>query len=608
METSCEKHIALIGNPNCGKTTIFNLLTGSQQVVGNWHGVTVEKKEGYLDIGARHIKLIDLPGVYALDDADSEGLDEKIALNFLQNGKVDLIINVLDAAHLQRSLYLTLQLLALNKPVLLVLNMCDIAEANNIAIDKNLLAEILQAPLVSIAATQKNALAVLKPAINAACILKNRPPLHNIFSDYENGEEARLACVSKLANKVTLLPRTKTKLAIKQRLEKHIDALVLHRFLGLPILGIIMYLVFAFSIICGGALGNLCAEFANMLFTELPLAMLHKYNFDWPFIKTLLQAIGGGIAMVAQFVPAIAALYFALGVLEDSGYMMRAAFLLDNSLRKIGLSGKAFIPLVLGFGCNVPAIMATRALESQRDRITTIMMLPFMSCSARLATYTLFVSAFFPKDGHLILFALYLTGIIFALLTGILLRRYILKGEAIPFMAPMPSYNWPNFANIYRRAKYRLKQFILKAGSLIIMAFIIFQLIAANLQSAEFAPAWRAKATSFFEPIGITQDNWPAVAGIFAGVIAKEMVIGTLGAMYLSENDSEKELATALQQKFGSKRAALAYLVFILLYFPCVSVFAAIMRELNWRWAVISVSWSSIVAYLAAMFCYQVCG
>ncbi len=658
--------IALIGNPNCGKTTIFNLLTGAQQVVGNWPGVTVEKKSGWFDLAMQQVQLIDLPGIYSLTAASNEAIDEKIALAFLQQGEYDLIINVIDAANLTRSLYLTSQLLEMETPVLLVLNMGDVAAAKNIEIATQHLVEILQAPLVRlIAKNPKEALPILHTAIQQAFTMPKRQPLElytdnpilqeelHSLADYnlsnywlavqmlENGiapstlaapaahqhaliqaqsrisegydEDAdmiiinmRLEYVNHVSNQVV----SGASAAHSSRWDKWLDAVFLHKIWGLPILACIMYLVFSFSIICGGALGDTFTQAANLLFTDMPLALLGHYQLDIPILSTIIKAIGGGVAIVAPFVPVIAALYLALGILEDSGYMTRAAFLLDNILRKIGLPGKAFVPLVLGFGCNVPAIMAARTLENKQDRIATIMMVPFMSCSARLATYTLFISAFFPQHGHLILFALYMLGIALGILTGWLLRRYLLTEELAPFIVQLPDYHLPSLGNIYRRTKHRVKKFVLKAGSLIAASFVILQLTLGSLVDLKAnTAAWHAPVTSLLQPIGITPDNWPAAAGIVSGIIAKEMVIGTLGALYLHNDLRESPaLEEILQEKFGSPRAAIAYLIFILLYFPCISVFVVIMRELSWRWAVASTAWSTTVAYVLAVAYYQISG
>jgi ferrous iron transport protein B len=649
--------IALVGNPNCGKTTLFNVLTQKQFKVGNWPGVTVEKHVSICKIGALELELIDLPGIYSLaanDNGDGNAIDEKIAVEFLQTKEYDLLVNVVDASNLCRNLYLTSQLLEINIPMLLVANMQDVADSQNIELDLAKLARLLRIPALTISAKKNNADIILKSAIIAALNIKQRNPIklyqdkpllqETIMRLANNSEESYWASVQLLEkNDIKLLVPANLEdmaqveeiygeetdmLIIGERLkfvqdvsdqvvmqkknpaslswQKILDKVLLNKLLGLPILFLIMSAVFAFSIFCSSALAEEIASLVNLTLFSLPIKLINYFMPISYSLESYLKVITEGASMVAQFIPAIAGLYIALGILEDSGYMMRAAFLLDKLMCKIGLPGKAFIPIVLGFGCNVPAIMATRCLGKEHERLITIMMLPFMSCSARLATYTLFVSAFFPENSWIILFSLYLFGIIIGILTAFsIYKAFGIKNDD-RLILHLPDYKLPNLYDIFKRASGHVKKFISKAGTFIFATFIIFQFISAFAVQIKYEKKLHNYVTAIFQPMGIEKENWPAVAGIISGTFAKEMIIGTLGGLYLKDgNDSQQELPAVIQSKFPNKAAVIAYLIFILLYFPCISVFATIAKELNYKWAFASAIWSTTIAYISAVIFYQ---
>jgi ferrous iron transport protein B len=650
--------VALVGNPNCGKTTLFNSLTQKQCKVGNWPGVTVEKHVGSCKIASLELELIDLPGIYSLAANDNEGdstADEKITVQFLQAKEYDLLINVVDASNLCRNLYLTSQLLEINIPILLVANMQDIADEQHIELDVIKLVRFLKIPSLAISANNINASIILKNAILTALDIKKRTPAklyqdkpllqETIMRLANNNEDSYWSSVQLLEkNDVKLLPPASLEdlanaekvyndeadmLIISERLkfaqdvsdhvvirkktstslpwQNLLDSLLLNKIWGLPILFLAMCAVFAFSIFCSNVFATEIAALVHLILFALPTKIINYYIPNAYSVENCLKVITEGVSMVAQFIPAIAGLYIALGVLEDSGYMMRAAFLLDKLMCKIGLPGKAFIPIILGFGCNVPAITATRCLGKERERLITIMMLPFMSCSARLATYTLFVSAFFPKNGWIILFSLYLFGIAIAILTAFALYKFFGIKNDDRLILHLPDYKKPNLYNILKRTYRYVKKFALKAGMLIFAIFIVFQCIGVVAEQIKYEAKLHNYATAIFKPMGIEEDNWPAVAGIISGSFAKEMIIGTLGGLYLKDiDDNQQQLSTVIQSKFPNKAAVIAYLIFILLYFPCISVFATIAKELNYKWAFASAIWSTTIAYISAVTFYQI--
>ena len=422
-----------------------------------------------------------------------------------------------------------------------------------------------------------------------------------------------------------------------------------------------MYLLFTLSITLSGIFQESFELLSIAIFVKTPKALLLKTLIPPALITFIAKGLGGGIATVASFVPVIWFLYFFLTVIESSGYMARGAFIADRFFRKFGLPGKAFIPLIIGFGCNVPAIISTRVLEQRRDRIITIMMAPFMSCSARLSVYALFCAAFFKNDGNLIVFSLYIIGILAAVLTGFLTKILLVKGHNSPFIMELPQYSWPSWSHIFKTSYERTKGFAFGAGKLIVIVYFFISSLSSinidgnyvdSINDSVLASAGKA-ITPLLKPIGVSEDNWPATVSIITGTLAKEVVVGTLNALY--ENKQEREMSieelvrlafssishnfstelqnivsplwlnfshldiksrypehhessgliVKLEDKFTNKIAVFSYLLFILLYFPCVSVFAAIVKELNWRWAVGSAFWSTGFAYIVSTCFYN---
>ncbi|HIG0326904.1 TPA: Fe(2+) transporter permease subunit FeoB [Legionella pneumophila] len=703
-------HALLIGNPNCGKTTLFNALTNANQRVGNWPGVTVEKKTGEFLFGEHLIEITDLPGVYSLA-ANAEGIsqDEQIAAQSVVDLEYDCIINVIDACHLERHLYLTSQLFELGKPVIVALNMMDIAEQRGISIDIKKLKDLLGCSVIPIQAHKNIGILALQQSL-LHCSQQSKPlklslsvVAQHALDDLENrllseGYNNSLAYYfsRRIAEGDTLTgDKTLTENLIKlketdqnldvlladaryQKIHEivtlvqkkssdaseyftaKLDKLVLHRFLALPIFFAMMYLMFLFAINIGGAFQDFFDISTETIFVQGSgwlLQQLHAPNW---VIALVANGVGKGINTTITFIPVIAAMFFFMSLLETSGYMARAAFVVDKAMRAMGLPGKSFVPMIVGFGCNVPAIMAARTLDSERDRLLTVMMSPFMSCSARLAIYTVFVAAFFPSGGHNVVFSLYLIGILMAVFTGFILRKTTLKGHASPLILELPAYHRPSLRRLLRETSLRLRFFVFRAGKLIIPICVILGglnaiTLGGGISSGEantdsllsIIGQW---ITPLFTPMGIHQDNWPATVGLLTGMLAKEVVVGTLNSLYaqvghlgeiaaahfdfwggikdafwsiptnlselgsalwnpVSASAADSELSQSvygvMSQRFDGAVGAYAYLLFVLLYIPCVSTMAVIRQEANRRFMWTSIIWSFVVAYASSVVFYQ---
>ncbi|WP_096084941.1 ferrous iron transport protein B [Agaribacterium haliotis] len=651
--------IALVGNPNCGKTTLFNALTGSRQKVGNWAGVTVEKKSGWFNYGDKRCECIDLPGVYSLD-ADAAGLDEQIARDFITESKPQLLLNIVDASNLNRHLLLTHELLDLGAPVIVVLNMMDVAEKNGIHINTEELERRLGVPVFAVTASRQQGMAALKQRIGA--ILENPELSPRPKEDLLCTEEAithRYHFIREQTSGVVEVDPGKA-----GRASEFIDRIVLNRWLGFPIFLLMMYLMFLVAINVGAVFIDFFDILLGAIFVDgLGNLMSALGSPDW--LRTIIaDGVGGGIQLVGTFIPVIGFLYLCLSLLEDSGYMARAAFVVDRLMASIGLPGNSFVPLIVGFGCNVPSVMASRSLSREQDRLLTIAMSPFMSCGARLTVYALFAAAFFHESGSLIVFGLYLLGIFMAVFTGWIFRKTLFSGEISPSFQEMPAYHAPLIKNTLITTWHRLSGFIKRAGSTIIKVVTLLTVINSigldgsfgNQDSKDSLLSYVGKKlTPALHPIGIQEDNWPATVGIFTGVFAKEAVVGTLDALYqdvagveqdetsssfgeqvteafssIADNaaglgdalldplglavvadDAESQEVSntglaAMQNLFVSNYSAFCYLVLILLYTPCVAVMGAMNRESGPFWASLVVGWSSFLAYWSASGLYQI--
>ncbi len=723
--------IGVVGNPNCGKTTLFNALTGAKQRVGNWPGVTVERKIGYYRHGDREIEVVDLPGIYSLS---AMSVDEQVARDYIISGEADLIVNIVDASNIERNLYLTTQLLEMQVPMLLALNMMDVAREQKIKINVKGLQERLGCPVVPIVASREQGIDELKAAILRAAQDGSVPSSRVTYApEVEDALQALIPSLETALGNQAISPRwaaikliegdemdwflpegslDKVLPSLRERIEKQtgeepdiviadnrygfvsaltretvkktnrihrtlsdkIDSVVLHRILGIPIFLLAMYLMFLFAINLGGAFIDFFDIAAGTIFVDGLAHLLALVGApDW-LTTILANGIGGGIQTIATFIPPIGFMFLALAFLEDSGYMARAAFVMDRFMRFVGLPGKSFVPMLVGFGCNVPAIMATRTLENERDRLLTIMMNPFMSCGARLPVYALFAAAFFPAGGQNLVFGLYLTGIAFAIVTGLVLKNTLLRGEITPFIMELPPYHMPTVKGVLLTAWDRLTSFMFRAGKVIIPVVMVLSFLNSMGTDGTFGnddsensvlAAIGQKITTVFQPMGIKSENWPATVGIFTGVFAKEAVVGTLDALY-SQMDADAEgkeeaagevgfdFTTGMKDAFASvssnlsgmagalldplgisigdvaspeaaaeeqevdvetfgsmtrlfdgKVGAFAYLLFILLYFPCVAAIAAVYRETNLKWTLFVGAWTTGLAYMAATVFYQ---
>lgn len=720
-----ELQVALLGNPNCGKTTVFNALTGARQRVGNWPGVTVEKKTGRFNLHGQTVNVVDLPGTYALEH-ETHGLsdDERIARDYALASEADLIVNVIDASNLQRNLYLTFQLLDLNRPMIIVLNMMDSVEDRGEEIDIPALQAALGCPVVGIAASRNKGIAELKTALikaaqdplppasprtlqpeHAAALAtlaassedlagQSRWHLLGLVQDGDDralnaqaqsalqtvqqswgepfaGEldiaiaSARYEAIDALCKEVFSRP-----LEAGEALTSKLDRVALHRIWGVPVFLGAMYLMFLLSINVGSAFIDFFDVLVGTIFVEGSKELLTAIGSPEWLTVFIANGIGGGIQTVSTFIPVIAAMFLCLSFLEDSGYLARAAMVTDRVMNKLGLPGKAFVPMLVGFGCNVPAIMGTRTLDSVRDRLQAVMMIPYMSCGARLPVYALFAAAFFPTNGQNIVFALYLTGIIVAAATGLILKHTLLPGKSTPFVMELPPYRMPTLKGLLLRSWDRLKVFIVNAGKIIVGVVMVLNILNSLGTDGSFGNENTEKSvlTSMsqhvsvvFAPMGVEKENWPATVGIFTGIFAKEAVVGTLDALYTSiaakeaKEEKKEELFSLLggvqkawdtipenlgklgdsltdplginlgdveageaagdeinkdnfavmRQMFGSTSAAIAYLLFVLLYIPCVAAMGAVYRETGLRWSLLVAAWAFSMAWGSGTLWYQ---
>ena len=709
--------IATIGNPNSGKTTLFNALTGSHQRVGNWSGVTVEKKTGHFTLeNDQRVELIDLPGIYNLDhDPLGNSLDERVAFEYIMQTSSDIILNIIDASCLERSLYLTLQLLELGLPVLVVLNKMDVAAKQHLVINEKLLSEALGCPVICLSAHDQKAVKQLTshinnleiallgkplsldygaelqpvinkvsnlfpastPLINTALAIKGIENDQFVLQNISEQDKSDIAVLRQQLDVDLQIADTRytfiygltqhavrTKGNLSKTLTEKIDAVTLNRYTGIPVFLFVMYLMFMFSINIGSAFIDFFDIAAGAIFVDGTANLLTAINApDW-IIHVIAYGVGNGIQTVMTFIPVIACLYLFLAVLESSGYLARAAFVIDRAMQYIGLPGKSFVPMIVGFGCTVPAVMAARTLDKERERLLTVIMSPFMSCGARLPVYALFSSAFFPDHGQHIVFLLYLIGILVAVLTGYILSRTLLPGKSESMFLEIPDYEIPTIKSTLIKTWQKLKGFIFGAGQTIVVVVTLLNFINSvgidgtfGHQDSESSLLSQGAQiiTPILSPLGINNDNWPATVGLVTGIFAKEAVVGTLNNLY-STTKAKDEVELSLLEKFNqaiatipenligmdvsdplglnvgdvanleaaaeeqgvditiysniqksfvNKEAAFAYLLFILLYAPCTAAIGAIVREVGANWAKFIVVWTTAIAYIFSVVYYQ---
>ncbi len=704
-------NVALLGNPNCGKTSLFNIVSGANEHVGNYAGVTVDAKSGHLNYKGYRINVVDLPGTYSLSAYSPE---EQYVVRYLREETPDVMINVIVASNLERNLYMTTELIDMNRPMVIALNMYDELERSGANLHYNELGAMLGVPIIpTVASTGRGVHALLdavisvyemkhpdtrhihvkmRPEIEAGVdvlrndlktdgnvaphfatrylaikLLEGDPEAENLIKEANNNEKIiedrdTAATVIKqelnedvqtaiAANKYgfiqgALAETLEGDLAHEEKTTKIIDALVTNKLFGFPIFLTAMFFIFW----CTFELGSYPMEWIENLVSWIS-GLLSRAMPEGPLRDLLLDGIIGGVGGVIVFLPNILILYFFISFMEDSGYMARVAFIMDKLMHKMGLHGKSFIPLVTGFGCNVPAVMSTRIIESSSSRLITILILPFMSCSARLPIYILLAGAFFPAHGALAFFSLYLLGIIVAIVTAKLLRKFWFKADETPFVMELPPYRVPSSKSVFRSMWSKAKQYLQKMGGLILVASIIIWALSyfPRYKYEQVPESYVAVAMSgidnsiiedasdeeiqeiilnsyqqehsvlgnigkFCEPVVRPMElGWQSCVSLIAGMAAKEVVVSTMGVLYVGDDD-----AAALSQRLKTPSpitgkapfttaSAIAFLVFVLLYFPCVATLAAIVRETgNWKYGLFSLCYNTVLAWVLSLIAFNI--
>lgn len=577
---------ALVGNPNVGKTTLFNFLTGSNQHVGNWSGVTVDKKEGYIKDS---VKIVDLPGIYAMDTYSNE---EKVAKQFLMQEEVDVIINIVDASNLDRNLYLTTQLKQFNKPIILVLNMIDVAESKGVSIDFNKLSQKLGVTILPIIASKNKGIQSVKESL-----LENNFSAPSINYHKELNEKETYKYIENILKDCVIRP-SEHKITNTEK----IDKIVLNKFAAYPIFFGILWFIFKFTFTwVGQPLADLLDIWLNDSLVPIVETLVSSSS---PWFKSLIiEGIIGGVGSVTVFLPVILALFLGISFLEDSGYMARGAFIMDKAMRKMGLSGKAFIPMMVGFGCSVPGIMSARTLESEKDRKLTALLVPLMSCNARLPVYALFASVFFKGRESTIVFSLYLLGILIAFVIGLLFKNTIFKKDEEPFLIELPEYKLPEAKSLFLHTWEKGKSFLKKAGTLIFAGSVLvwflsnFNTNGLTDINHSFLASIGNVISPVFKPLGFA--SWQTAVALLTGLLAKEVVVGTMGVIYGGD------LSNVLAIHFTAI-SAYSFLVFVLLYTPCVSVIGAMKKEYGTKMTIFSVLYQLVLAWVMAFLIYNI--
>ena len=659
--------LALVGNQNCGKTTLFNQITGGNQHVGNFPGVTVERKDGAVR-GHKNTTVVDLPGIYSLSPYSKE---EIVTREFVTTQKLDGIINIVDATNIERNLYLSMQLLELNIPMVIALNLMDEVRSNGGTIMVNKIQDELGVPVVPISASKNEGVDELIDTMVKTAKHKKRPKrldfcsgathrtIHSVAHLIEDhaerigisprfaatkvveGDELMFQALNPSAQEVqsinssiremenvlgtdqkaaivdmryNFIDDLCSKTVIKPKENKQhtrsikIDNVLTSKYYAIPIFLLIMGLIFwlTFGVI-GSYLSDLLAVgidwFSHVTKTALNLAEINQV-----VISLIVDGIFAGVGSVLSFIPTIVVLFFFLSLLEDSGYMARVAFVMDKLLRKIGLSGRSFVPMLIGFGCSVPAIMATRTLPSDRDRKMTILLTPFMSCSAKLPIYGIFTMAFFPNNRALVIIGLYLLGMLLAILSGLIFNKTVYHGKPVPFIMELPNYRFPSMKTVLMLLWSKAKDFLTRAFTVIFLATIViwffqtfdihFNVVSESTDSM-LAGIGRVIAP-VFAPLGFS--DWKASTALLTGFVAKEAVVSTFAVL---TGASAAALPSALGQIF-SPHAAIAFLVFTLIYTPCVAAIVAVKREMNSTWAAFGVViYQTVIAWVVAFIVYQ---
>ncbi len=661
--------IAIAGVPNSGKTTLFNALTGSSQKVGNWPGVTVEKIEGTFPLQGSSVELVDLPGTYNLSP-DTE--DQKVAERVIRKGEYDLILNVVDATNISRNLFLTMDLKEHTDQIIVLLNMLDVAENEGLEIDIDKMSKELGLPVIPVIAVDKESVENAVEAIEERA--KHLPPHESHATKQEvMNTVKKYAFIDSIYDKIV-----KEKKDRSQNFTNKVDSIVMNRFAAIPIFLVSMFITFWFAIGLGSVFIDFFDIIAGLFFVDIPTAALESINAPEWLNVVVAGGIGAGIQTVATFIPVVFFMFLALAILEDFGYMARVGVVADRFMRKIGLPGSAFIPMVVGFGCTVPAVMAARTLTSKRDRFMTIFMAPFMSCGARLPVYALFCVALFGSYSGLAVFLIYLSGLFMAIFTGFLLKNTLFKGVPSHFVMDLPLYHTPRISAVFKSAWLRLNGFIKRAGIIVVSAvFVLSMLNSIGIENGEVSfgnedsqasvLAYAGKSISpIFKPMGISEENWPASVALFTGLFAKEAIVGTVNSLYSSldmqeaaedggpadEEESGLDFSGSIDEAFTSIKdglvgivtsfdllgiglvtadsdtvseeigasstvykhiaanftvfSAFAYLLFVLMYFPCLAVIGATKQEMGSFYSAVMAVYCTGLGWSVATLFYQI--
>lgn len=598
--------LVLAGNPNCGKTSLFNALTGSKQHVGNWPGVTVEKKEGEIEINGRQHMLVDLPGIYTLD---ADTIEQRVTRDYIFKEKPDLIINIIDATNLRRNLYFTIQLREFGIPMIMVLNMMDEIKKSGSKISMENLSKIFGVPVLGISASKGTGMDKLFETIDAYD--NKKIEIKPFCSGCSNCSKCKSGEFRyKFIDSIIASCLKNNKSGSESR--NKIDKIAMNRYLAFPVFFAIMFLVF--SITFGSLVSKASDAISYLLNTILSGAVesvLHAAGSPVPLISLICGGVIPGIGTVLSFLPQIGVLFFLMSALEDSGYMARAAVMMDRVFSAMGLSGSSFIPLVMGFGCTVPAVMACRILPTEKDRRMTVMLTSFVSCSARLPLYALLAGVFFASFRGAVVFSIYILGIIVSVLAALILNKTVFKKSNASFVMELPPYRMPNMRNLLLHTWEKVKGFIIKAGTVLFAASVILWFLQSFSTSFKLIQNPETSIIAFigrliapiFAPLGF--GNWKAVTALISGIAAKEMVVSSISVLTGSTGNIAS-LHAAVSQLF-TPLSAYAFMVFVLLYAPCVSAIATMRKEFNslkWTAGTLLLDFSS--AWLISFLIYSV--
>ena len=586
--------LVLVGNQNCGKTTIFNQITNMKQHVGNFPGVTVENVIGEVP-KQKNCKIVDLPGLYSLNTYTSE---EKVTKDFLYKVKPDVIINVVDATNLERNLYLTMQLKETGIPMVIALNMLDEVEKNKGKIQVQELSQRLQLPIVKLKTVTKEETDEL---IQEAVRKKRRYILTTPNLKQQNKINERYRDIERICNNVVKMPRD-----ISQKISLNLDKILTNKFLGLPIFFFIMYVIFnlTFNII-----GNYFTELLNQgieIVSKIIIRYFEMHEYNQIAKSLITEGILNGIGSVISFLPIIVTLYFFLSILEDSGYMTRIAFIMDKPLSKIGLSGKSIVPILLGFGCSVPAILSIRTIQSKRERELSLMLVPFISCSAKIPIYAIFVSIFFKENSALAMTTLYGIGIIIGIIITAVTSKKEKNSEGT-FIMELPKYRIPSLKNTWYLMWNKTKEFLIKSFSVIFIASLIIWFLKSFNSELIYVPESQSmlamigkKISCIFKPLGFS--DWRIVTSIIVGISAKEAILSTLSVL---TNSNPTVLPVVLENIF-TRSSAISFLIFILIYTPCIATIGIIKKEFGIKKAVKIVINQFFIAYIISFLIYKI--